>query len=204
MKQITGIEKKIFKFIDSREIEDFPILTVDELILFFTGSYQMIQAVYYLAEIVNDDDTIEGGFYNYQGRHILRYDVQSRHINSKQYQCYVEYIPYKNEIGGIKDYACDCANGKRTVGTCGHFASIIFFLSYARFESKIIRPAEFLNNIIDKKIIEDILPTEESEDEENDEEINDNQDTDDYENVFGNREDDYFFEYEQQYDNTDK
>ena len=82
----------------------------------------MTQAVYYLAEIVNDDDTIEGGFYNYQGRHILRYDVQSRHINSKQYKCYVEYLPYKNEIGGIKDYSCNCANGKRTVGTCGHFA----------------------------------------------------------------------------------
>ena len=79
---------------------------------------------------------VEGGFYNYQGRHILRYDVQSRHINSKQYKCYVEYIPYKNEIGGIKDYSCNCANGKRTVGICGHFASIIFFLSYARFESK--------------------------------------------------------------------
>ena len=98
-------------------------------LLFFTGSYQITQAVYYLAELINDDDTIEGEFYNYQGRHILRYDVQSRHINSKQYKCHVEYIPYKNEIGGIKDYSCDCANGKRTVGTCGHqhFASIIFF-----------------------------------------------------------------------------
>lgn len=187
----------MFKRIDSKEIEDFPILTVDELKLFFTGSYQLIQAVYYLAEIVDDDDTIEGGFYNYKGRHILRYEVQSRHKNSKQYKCYIEYTPYKNDIDGIKDYSCDCANGKRTVGTCGHLASIIFFLSYARFESKIIRPAEFLNNIFDAEIIQDILPEQESEDEEDD-----SQNIEEYGNkIFENYEDDYFLEDDEEYDN---
>ena len=106
---------KIFRPTDSLKIDDFPMLTIKDLKILFTGSYQLIQAIYYLAEIINDDDILEGGYYNYEGRHILRFEVQSRHKNSKQYKCYIEYISNKNEVSRIKQYACDCPNGLRTV-----------------------------------------------------------------------------------------
>ncbi|KYN12693.1 hypothetical protein ALC57_15133 [Trachymyrmex cornetzi] len=49
-------------------------------------------------------------------------------------------------------YACECANGRRTIGCCSHIAAIIYYLSYARYLSKIFKPAEILSDIF-KKII---------------------------------------------------
>ena len=39
---------------------------------------------------------------------------------------------------------CECANGLRTVGCCLHFAAITYYLTYARYLSRIVRPAEAL------------------------------------------------------------
>lgn len=70
-----------------------------------------------------------------------------------------------NSLGstGIKRYCCDCPNGRRTIGCCAHVAAIIYYLSYARYLSKIIRPAEILSKIF---TVEQFVPiiNEDSED----------------------------------------
>ncbi|KAK0177088.1 hypothetical protein PV328_001167 [Microctonus aethiopoides] len=48
----------LFNTITSDNLTEFPELTERELKIFFTGSYQMSQAVSYLAEVVNDDGII--------------------------------------------------------------------------------------------------------------------------------------------------
>ena len=114
----------------------------------FTGSYQLSQALCYLAEIMDDQDQITGSYLKIS-KNILRFDVKSHHKNKKTYKCYIEYEPDLNCIDGIKGYACYCANGLRTVGCCCHIRAIIYYLSYARYMTNIIRPAELLTHIFD-------------------------------------------------------
>ncbi|GBP69737.1 hypothetical protein EVAR_48764_1 [Eumeta japonica] len=47
-----------------------------------------------------------------------------------------------NDYNSILRYCCDCPNGERTVGCCSHVAAIIYYLSYGRYLSRIVRPAE--------------------------------------------------------------
>ncbi|KYN17399.1 hypothetical protein ALC57_10376 [Trachymyrmex cornetzi] len=38
-------------------------------------------------------------------------------------------------------------NGRRTIDCCSHIAAIIYYLSYARYVSKIFKPSEILSDI---------------------------------------------------------
>ena len=167
-------KRKIFHSINSNAILDFPELTIQELKLLFTGSYQLSQALCYLGEMINDKDKILASYLFIQNcsykKNIVRFDVQSRHKSKKIYKCYIDYKPDVNSINGINRYSCDCANGLRTVGCCCHIAAIIYYLSYARYQSNIIRPAELLTHIFDVEEMENIIPivsdSEESDTEE--------------------------------------
>ncbi|XP_044578872.1 uncharacterized protein LOC123261347 [Cotesia glomerata] len=141
-----------FATITSDMLTDFPELTEQELKILFTGSYQMSQAVSYLAEMMDENGTIIL-YYLKITPNIIKFEVRSRHINSKTYHCFVEYQSDKNDISGITRYCCDCANGRRTVGCCSHIAAIIYYLSHARYLAKIVKPAEILSRLfIDEKI----------------------------------------------------
>lgn len=82
-----------------------------------------------------------------QTPNIIKAEVKSRHINHKTYHKDIDYVP--NSIGhqSIQRYYCDCPNGNRTVGCCSHVAAIIYYLSFTRYFSRIIRPAEILSSI---------------------------------------------------------
>uniref|UniRef100_A0A2H1VBB2 SFRICE_028392 n=1 Tax=Spodoptera frugiperda TaxID=7108 RepID=A0A2H1VBB2_SPOFR len=61
------------------------------------------------------------------------------------------YILYENNTEGrtaIKQYCCNCMVGRRTVGCCAHIMTIIWFLSWARYQKIINPPAEFLDLIL--------------------------------------------------------
>ncbi|CAH2089005.1 unnamed protein product [Euphydryas editha] len=78
---------------------------------------------------------------------IIKAEVKSRHINRKVYRIYIHYISEGNDYNSILRYCCDCPNGERTVGCCSHVAAIIYYLSYGRYLSKIVRPAEVLTKL---------------------------------------------------------
>lgn len=141
------LQKKLpLQPINSTEIIDFPEFTEQQLIIFFTGKYQMGQAMSYLGEMFLEDGTINMQFVKDQSN-ILKMQVQSRHMSRKRYRCFVEYIPNCNEIDGIKSFFCECACGLRTVSCCSHIAAIVYYLSHGRFLNKIPRPAEKLSNL---------------------------------------------------------
>lgn len=135
-----------FETIKSDDLHDFPEMTEKDLHILFTGSYQLSQAVSYLAEIMDKDNNLSLQYVK-TAENILKFQVKSRHINAKVYRCFIEYHPNKNGINGISRYCCDCANGRRTVGCCSHVAAIIYYLSHARYLSKIVKPAEILSRI---------------------------------------------------------
>lgn len=142
-----------FEEMSSEKVLDFPELTLEDLEIFFTGSYQLAQAISYLGEMLQEDGTLPLKVLKNE-RGILRFEVRSRHINARTYKCYVQYDKDVG-IAAIEGHCCTCANGLRTVGCCSHVASLIYHLSYGRYLSRVIRPAQMLTNIFD---IENMCP----------------------------------------------
>lgn len=48
----------------------------------------------------------------------------------------------------IQQYYCNCIVGKRTVGCCAHVMTVIWYISWARFEQNITPPAQFLDDVL--------------------------------------------------------
>lgn len=143
-----------FQSVSSTEILDFPELTLEDLEVFFTGSYQLSQMISYLGEMLEDDNTLNLKFIK-EAPNIIRFDVKSRHISAKTYKCYVKYNTESVGIEAIEGYCCNCANGLRTICCCSHIASLIYYLSYGRYLSRIVKPAEMLSHIFD---VDNICP----------------------------------------------
>ncbi|GLV33380.1 hypothetical protein CBL_20126 [Carabus blaptoides fortunei] len=173
-----------FQQISSEDLLDFPRLSVDQLKLLFTGSYQLSQAVSYLGELINDDNSLTLSFLKVDAS-IVRFKVRSRHINSKTYKSYIQYDAASSGLNGIKGYCCNCANGLRTVGYCSHVASVIYYLSNARYLAKIIRPADILTDLFDLDTIcpvisdrDDAWDSDDEGDEASDEDVDMSEDED--------------------------
>lgn len=60
---------------------------------------------------------------------LVRVRIQSRHKAAKTYWLWIEWNPK-----AITGWYCTCPTGARTVGCCGHVASVIWFLSIARHD----------------------------------------------------------------------
>ena len=101
----------------SEAVPDFPRISVEDLKILFTGTYQLSQSVSYLAEMLEEDNTVNLKIHR-DNSNVLKLEVQSRHIKSKTYRCYIDYEPRSTRYTGIRRYNCECANGTRTVGCC--------------------------------------------------------------------------------------
>lgn len=95
---------------------------------------------------------------------ILKLVVRSRHVNRKTYHVYIEYVPNGTTIESIRRYCCNCPNGLRTVGCCSHIAAVVYYLTYARYLSRILRPAEALSDIFTSKKIDTVINEDSDED----------------------------------------
>lgn len=148
--------------LSSQDVMDFPEMTEKDLKIYFSGTYQLGQAICYLAELMDDSDNINMEYIKVKPN-IVKVLVRSRHINKKTYKCYIEYKPNSIGYSGILRHTCDCANGLRTVGSCSHVAAIIYYLSNARFKSKIVRPAKKLSELFSPEDIDPVI-NEDSDD----------------------------------------
>lgn len=152
--------KSLFQPAFSGEILDFPVLDKNDLELFFTGSYQLKQSISYLAELMEENQSPdEIPVYVLRETQTktktLRCDIQSRHKNSTKYHCFIKFTPNHNSIDGILEHWCGCANGARTVGCCSHIATMIYFLSFARYQSRIVQPSAQLTHLFDSGLVQE-------------------------------------------------
>ena len=147
--------------VQNNDLRDFPQLTHNELALISLGSYQIKQARSYYGEHIRDN-----GIYEIEVCHetdsdlltelsattdslwLLRGRIKSRHISSKTYFTYILVDGSVTGREAIKQYYCNCIVGKRTVGCCCHIMSIIWYLSWARYQETVIPPAQFLDDIL--------------------------------------------------------
>ena len=87
--------------------------------------------------------------------------------DQKLYISYRRFIDYRPKIIGVAEierYACECANGRRTVGYCSHIAPIIYYLSQARYLSKIVRPAEIRSKFFTQNNMNPVIEEDSDED----------------------------------------
>ncbi|KMQ87335.1 hypothetical protein RF55_13409 [Lasius niger] len=136
---------------------DFPVLTLEYLKNLTIGVYQVKLALSYIQDKQRDEDEElhiemlrdrnrlpEPGF--------LRARVFSRFRNAAKHQLWIAYQSTNEDENDqenedpIQDYYCTCKSGARTVGTCAHIASIIWFMGYARHQPNIRYPS---NQIIE-------------------------------------------------------
>lgn len=109
---------------------------------------------YRLREMLEDESTLSVSFLK-EDPDIVRFEVKSRHVNSRMYKCYIHYIPNGEGIDAIKRYCCNCANGLRRIGSCSYVAWLLYHLSYGRYLSNVIRPSHMLTNLSD---IDNVCP----------------------------------------------
>lgn len=88
----------------------------------------------------------------------MRVRVFSRFHNATKHQLWIAYIPTdeeneqveaeedenNNHIQGLITIICSCKSGARTVGTCAHIASVIWFLGYAQHQENVDYPSRRL------------------------------------------------------------
>lgn len=133
------------------DFDDFPRLTFDELILFTLGSYHLRIARSYCHEHMREDGVYTIELYRHQemieNKILIRGRIQSRHVRAKQYYTYILVDPTHIGRNSIQQYYCSCIHGRRTVGSCAHVVSVVYFLSWARHQDVIDAPAAFLDEL---------------------------------------------------------
>lgn len=81
---------------------------------------------------------------------LLRGRIQSRHVRARSYLCYILINNNINNAIGIRkiaQYYCTCLTGRRTIGSCAHVVSIVWYLGAGRHEL-FIPPAGHLTELI--------------------------------------------------------
>jgi hypothetical protein len=152
-------------------LDDFPHLSEEDLRSITLGSYQLRQARSYYAEHIKTDGryvievckhvgplSLTSHGFSVGDPMLIRGRIQSRHRSATKYFVYIlidraiEIDEDKDGVDSVSGYSCSCPNGLRTVGCCAHIATVLWYLGFARHESEILIPAEFLNNVCEELV----------------------------------------------------
>ncbi|CAF4651087.1 unnamed protein product [Rotaria sp. Silwood2] len=133
-------------------VKDFPHMTFNELNDLTLGTFQLKQAKRYAIEHLSNDGSFDIKVAK-QRDDLVRAQIQSRHKNSILYDVWIQYD--QKEILG---WYCRCPNGCRVVGCCSHIASVIWYLSFARYHPEALRESasSYLNSLTDAQNYSDI------------------------------------------------
>lgn len=146
--------------VNMENVREFPVLTYSELILFACGVYQLKQARSYYGEhirfngcynieVCNDHrNSIMDGLNFGPNCSLLRARITSRHVSRKVYFVYILISCTDFSLNAIKKYCCNCVVGRRTVGCCAHVMTVVWYLGWARHQSNIFPPAQFLDDVL--------------------------------------------------------
>lgn len=130
------------------QVSTFPRLEIDYLRDLTLGVYQVNLSPSYIQDKLqrDDDDKLQIDTL-FQENNLIRVRVYSRFRNRTKHQVFISYIP-ENEIEQevINGYYCTCQSGARTLGTCAHVASILWYLGYARYQRGVKYPDGSLLN----------------------------------------------------------
>lgn len=153
----------VFERMDAIQgLDEFPILSLSDLIIMALGTYQIAQARSYYGEHIkgaNGAYTIEicrENRLNLFGANsrLLRAKIHSRHSGQRIYFVYIINNARESRCQ-IEGCYCSFIVGNRTLGCCSHVMSVVWFMSWARHqETPPLPPAAFLDSIIIRHDIE--------------------------------------------------
>ncbi|XP_077275553.1 uncharacterized protein LOC143904609 [Temnothorax americanus] len=142
-----------------RDVADFPILDLNYLKDLTVGIYQINLAPSYIQDKLlrdNDEEFQLDQHFNEPG--FLRIRLYSRFRNATRHQIFISYeIDNRDDENAadnanepINGYYCTCQSGARTLGTCAHVASVLWYLGFARHQGNIKYPdMSLLNTTLD-------------------------------------------------------
>lgn len=145
----------MFTNIDASNIS-FPRLSIEELVLFACGTYQIRQARSYVGEhfrfhgiykLEIGCDQLDMTSLRGENPFLLRAKIKSRHVARNTYFVFIAVEREQQGRSAIIGYCCNCIVGLRTVGCCSHVMSVVWYLAYARHEGT-TPPAVFLDNVL--------------------------------------------------------
>lgn len=139
--------------------EDFPSLSEDEVFLFALGSYHIklaksycaehLRDGLYLIELYRDNELSDLPRCNILVNNVwlVRVRIQSRHVRSRIYYSYILIDRDLTDRHAIAHWYCTCLTGNRTVGSCAHIISIVWYMGLGR-HIDFNAPAQMLDNIL--------------------------------------------------------
>lgn len=138
---------------DSPEVTDFPRLTMEDLILFAIGTYHVKIARSFCSQHLRRTGVYEIELYRHpepmnENNTLLRCKINSRHTTSKTYYTYILYNPVAEGRNAIIGYCCTCIQGRRTLGSCAHVVSVLYYLGWARHLDVFDHPALGMDNVL--------------------------------------------------------
>ncbi|XP_033730151.1 uncharacterized protein LOC117319467 [Pecten maximus] len=119
-------KRSIWAKIDESASLNFPVLTEEDLRNLTLGVYQIKLARGYTKEHLNDTGGYEVFVCKVESN-IISAKIQSRHVSSKVHQLWIMF-----DECTVQGWYCKCRTGARTVGSCAHVASVIWYLGFAR------------------------------------------------------------------------
>ena len=125
------------------DFEECPRLNEDDILLFALGSYHLKLAKSYCAEHFRNGLYIialyrENALSDLARCNImmnnawLRARIQSRHVRSRIYYSYMLIDGNRGDRHAIAHYYCTCLTGSRTIGSCAHIISIVWYMGIGR------------------------------------------------------------------------
>ncbi|KAJ8736536.1 hypothetical protein PYW08_007192 [Mythimna loreyi] len=140
---------------DDPQLSDFSRLSLEDLIRFSVGTYHVKMARSYCSEHLRGTNVFIIERYRHSQQIfedsndvLIRCMVNSRHRARTKYYTYVLYNTVLQGRQAIKEHYCSCLHGRRTLGSCTHVISILYFLGCARHEEVFRHPASFLDSIL--------------------------------------------------------
>jgi hypothetical protein len=143
---------------DGNSLVEFPILTENDLYFIAYETYQWRLVYSYYAEDVKGDSDFEIEVCKHteslglSSTPIQVYDpllvcrrIHSRFRNCTLYFLYILVDKSKTGMDSILEYCCQCKNGLRTVGCCAHVMIHLWYLGFTRYQAKIPRQENRLN-----------------------------------------------------------
>lgn len=97
------------------------------------------------------DYRISAKFWNHL---VITSENSQRYISTKMYFVYI--LVDSSQVGrqAIVEF-WNCIVGRRTIGCCTHVMTIIWYLSYARYQNNVNPPAQFLDTILIRNLDEE-------------------------------------------------
>lgn len=140
--------------LNHRHVPRFPRLDL-EYLKTLTGTYHIYLAASYIQDTIQRNEGEENTLdidESIEEQNFLRFRIFSRFRNATKHMLWVVFRETDDdnvEDPPILGYYCTCRSGARTLGTCAHVASVIWFLGYARNQENITFPSFQLLNCID-------------------------------------------------------